>query len=231
MAGGGFLPMKLKRKDLDQVNDDFSDFSLSSPARKIRRLDADLPPIMEEEEHALPEKLAYGGVVTGTELNSVPVNHERAIVLFNPANSPLYYSPSDVSVSVDPLVISEFKNEFLRSACSDEGKSVDDDETSRYKQKNRISNGCLAVVPWVPSQFPYTQSTEMSQTETPELMEADEVGEATMDIEEDNNATLPLQNAYEFGGMSGNEGLQWPQQHCMMPLPPQNTSTPITWFQ
>lgn len=38
MAGGGFLPMKLKRKDLDQVNDDFSDFSLSSPARKIRRL-------------------------------------------------------------------------------------------------------------------------------------------------------------------------------------------------
>lgn len=45
--------MKKKRKEveeLDQVNDDFSDFSLSSPARKIRRLDAHLPPIMEEEE-------------------------------------------------------------------------------------------------------------------------------------------------------------------------------------
>lgn len=30
--------MKMKRKDLDQINDEFSDFSLSSPARKIRRL-------------------------------------------------------------------------------------------------------------------------------------------------------------------------------------------------
>lgn len=32
------MKMKMKRKDLDQINDDFSDFSLSSPARKIRRL-------------------------------------------------------------------------------------------------------------------------------------------------------------------------------------------------
>lgn len=30
--------MKMKRKDIEEVNDDFSDFSLSSPARKIRRL-------------------------------------------------------------------------------------------------------------------------------------------------------------------------------------------------
>ena len=28
----------MKRKDLDQFNDEFSDFSLSSPAWKIRRL-------------------------------------------------------------------------------------------------------------------------------------------------------------------------------------------------
>lgn len=33
-----FTGFKLKRKDLEDVNDDFSDFSLSSPARKIRRL-------------------------------------------------------------------------------------------------------------------------------------------------------------------------------------------------
>ncbi|KAE8657966.1 hypothetical protein F3Y22_tig00116976pilonHSYRG00207 [Hibiscus syriacus] len=55
---------KFKRKNIDQVNDDFSDFSLSSPATKIRRLDADLPPIIEED--------------------SFPENHERAIVLFYP---------------------------------------------------------------------------------------------------------------------------------------------------
>lgn len=34
----GFLSVKMKRKDLEEVNDDFSEFSLSSPARKIRRL-------------------------------------------------------------------------------------------------------------------------------------------------------------------------------------------------
>lgn len=34
----GYLSMKMKRKDLEEVNDEFSDFSLSSPARKIRRL-------------------------------------------------------------------------------------------------------------------------------------------------------------------------------------------------
>lgn len=38
MAGYDCLPMKMKRKEIDRVNDEFSDFSLSSPARKIRRL-------------------------------------------------------------------------------------------------------------------------------------------------------------------------------------------------
>lgn len=38
MAGYNCLPMKMKRKEIDRVNNDFSDFSLSSPARKIRRL-------------------------------------------------------------------------------------------------------------------------------------------------------------------------------------------------
>ncbi|RRT46139.1 hypothetical protein B296_00022640 [Ensete ventricosum] len=34
----GFWHGKLKRKDLEEVYDDFAEFSLSSPARKIRRL-------------------------------------------------------------------------------------------------------------------------------------------------------------------------------------------------
>lgn len=34
----GFWHGKLKRKDLEDVYDDFAEFSLSSPARKIRRL-------------------------------------------------------------------------------------------------------------------------------------------------------------------------------------------------
>ena len=34
----GFLSGKMKRKDVDDVLDEFSKFSLSSAARKIRRL-------------------------------------------------------------------------------------------------------------------------------------------------------------------------------------------------
>lgn len=34
----GYVPAKMKRKDLEEVYDEFSEFSLSSPVRKIRRL-------------------------------------------------------------------------------------------------------------------------------------------------------------------------------------------------
>lgn len=39
------FPKMMKRKEIDDVNDDFSDFSLSSPARKIRRL-VNIPPCL-----------------------------------------------------------------------------------------------------------------------------------------------------------------------------------------
>ncbi|KAK9098313.1 hypothetical protein Syun_025358 [Stephania yunnanensis] len=51
--------MKMKRKDLEEVVDDFTDFYLTSPARKIRRLDAELPPIMEEDEPGIPIGLRF----------------------------------------------------------------------------------------------------------------------------------------------------------------------------
>jgi len=89
------LSGKLKRKDIDQVNDDFSDFSLSSPATKIRRLDAELPPIIEEEEPFVE-------------------NHEKAIVLFNPFLHPNLHnhlrSPSTLSLSLNSDLISGFKS-------------------------------------------------------------------------------------------------------------------------
>ncbi|XVE71917.1 hypothetical protein DITRI_Ditri10aG0189700 [Diplodiscus trichospermus] len=202
---------KLKRKDIDQVNDDFSDFSLSSPATKIRRLDADLPPIMEEEE-CLPE------------------NHERAIVLFDPllhnnnsdSNTPLLRSPSNLSISSD--IISGFKSQFLRAS---DMKSADYDE-AKSKESNKATEGCLAVVPWVPSRIPSVESSD-GEVEVTESMEADE-----MDVEENNsnNARMEQENGYEFGGLRPGEALHhWTQQHCMISQPPQNTFTPITWSQ
>ncbi|KAH1037992.1 hypothetical protein J1N35_039735 [Gossypium stocksii] len=195
---------KLKRKDIDQVNDDFSDFSLSSPATKIRRLDADLPPIIEED--CLPE------------------NHEKAIVLFNPNplllhdTPPLSSPPSTLSFSFDSHLLSGFKNQILRAA---DMKSA---ETEESKMENE---GCLAVVPWVPSQIASVESRD-SEQQVPASMETDE-----MDVEENcsNNGIMQEEHGYGLDGLKPREALHnWAQQqHCMLPQPPQNPFTPITW--
>ncbi|KAG7578893.1 hypothetical protein ISN45_Aa03g030580 [Arabidopsis thaliana x Arabidopsis arenosa] len=190
MAGYNCLPMKMKRKEIDRVNNDFSDFSLSSPARKIRRLDLDLPPIMEEDE-----------------IKSVPVNEERAIVLYKPLQQ--YHQPSNEQLFVDRDFISGFKNRFLHDAVVADDLCADDDDEKNKQQ---------AVVRWDQSQF---QSFE------PEITELDGedamMEEAAMDVEE---PSLPQQQ--KPGGL-----LQWQQQqlHCMVPQLPQTNSTPISWYR
>jgi hypothetical protein len=69
------------------------------------------------------------------------------------------------------------------------------------------------------------------------------MGEAAMDIEEDNNdqnysGSVGLgqaqgNQAFGFGGIRvGSDGLpQWQQQHCLVPQIPQNPNpTPVTWL-
>ncbi|GMY35142.1 hypothetical protein FCV25MIE_30384 [Fagus crenata] len=223
---------KMKRKDLelDEFSDDFSDFSLSSPARKIRRLDAELPPIMEEEEAEIGV-VEEAKAVENEDLEllsapPIPNNEEKAIVLFKHVNAPfLQHSPSNLSFSVDCHIISGFKkNQFFESSQFGPKKSAEEEEES-----NVGTNDCLAVVPWIPSQFPPMPAT---QSEGPELMDAEETGVSTMDIEEDNNAGMEQVHTNVNVGGGGSEGLhQWQQQHCLYPQFPQNTSTPITWFR
>ncbi|XP_059636925.1 uncharacterized protein LOC132279027 [Cornus florida] len=238
----GYLPLKMKRKELDRVNDDFSDFSLSSPARKIRRLDTDLPPIMEEDEpeiplvfqHSMPQTQhlsdsmeKVGGPVI-EELPCEPVNEERAIVLFKPMNSPLMQSPSNFSVSVSPDLITGFRNQVV--FWSKESNPIKTAEDEAAANGNTATSECLAVVPWNPSQFPPRQN-EAPHAQASELMEAEEMEATTMDIEDDNIPTEQVQGN-EFGGANVTEGLHhWPQQHCMIPQLPQNTSTPVVWFR
>ncbi|GLU10533.1 hypothetical protein SLE2022_273270 [Rubroshorea leprosula] len=201
-----------KRKDIDLVNDDFSDFSLSSPATKIRRLDAELPPIIEEEE--FPEAPVTEELPAATT--------EKAVVLFKPVNNHVLHSHSNISVSVDSEIISGFKKQFLQSASMSE---VNDMST----------NKCRAVVPWVPSVVPYVAGEDVSPPEAPELMEADEMGVASMDIEENdcvrnNCVSMEQEPGHGNGVLKASESFhQWPQQHCMIPQLPQNTFTPITW--
>ncbi|KAE8707487.1 hypothetical protein F3Y22_tig00110383pilonHSYRG00030 [Hibiscus syriacus] len=137
---------KEKRNEFDrkfkEKNNDFSDLLLSSLATKICRLDAYLSPIIEED--------------------SFPENHERAIIIFNPSplhqcnTPPLCSSPSNPIVSLHYDFISDFKNQFLRAI---DMKSV---ETEEDKKDNE---GCLAVVPWVPSQIPSVESIDVGERE------------------------------------------------------------------
>ncbi|KAL9262550.1 hypothetical protein AKJ16_DCAP12627 [Drosera capensis] len=224
---------KMKRKDhefdLDHVSNDFSDFSLSSPARKIRRLDAELPPIIEEEDADVVLDRALSEEGSFVEL--VKPNDERAIVLFNPAEFSL---PSSVSgFSISPRLITNLKNQALwknRPRPVIVELDGDDDEEENIDMKED-ENSSLAVIPWNPSQ-------ELKQQQAPiveeqDSMEAEDMELEPMDIEEEMGAGLAQAN--EFGNqVSGSESMQqhvWQQQHCMVPRPPQNIPAPVIWYR
>uniref|UniRef100_A0A1J3HE96 Uncharacterized protein n=1 Tax=Noccaea caerulescens TaxID=107243 RepID=A0A1J3HE96_NOCCA len=215
--------LSMKRKDIDRVNEEFSDFSLTSPARKIRRLDVDLPPVMEEGgvDMAMQETEAE-------QIESIPVNEERAIVLFKPL---LYHQPSSSGqLFVDSDLISGFRNRFFRDAS----RAVDNND------EDETSNKCQAVVCWSPSMIGNFQ-----QPRTLEIVELDETGEdavmdeAAMEVEEDNRSTglsFPQQGQQQQEDPTYGYGLhQWQQQqqqqHCMIPPLPQVNTTPVTWFR
>lgn len=93
--------------------------------------DADLPPIMEEEEPEVPfgfkqqptadkhipgyiEPTGDSGSCPMTEeLPTIPENEERALVLFRPMSTPLLLSPSNFSVSVNSDIIAGIKSKHL----------------------------------------------------------------------------------------------------------------------
>ncbi|TKY60779.1 hypothetical protein E2542_SST17878 [Spatholobus suberectus] len=192
----------LKRKGV--VDELIDDFPLASPATKIRRLDAELPPIVEEEE-PLP----------------LP-NEERALVLFKP----LVHSPSSFSLILDPDLMSGIRNtgQFLWS------KQCDRVTGSETHDKD---NDELALVPWVPSpSYQFSNVDDPHNTNT-ELMEADEMGEGEgvgsmmMDIDQENECDIDAITSTSIIRYPGiTEGFQ---QHCLLPQLPHNTSTPITW--
>ncbi|KAK4756153.1 hypothetical protein SAY87_006280 [Trapa incisa] len=231
---------KTKRKDLDQVNDDFSDFSLSSPARKIRRLDAELPPIVEDDDIEYPMSTEQPGPEVrpaGTSLMieelpppSSPINEERALVLFKPVRSPVLQqqSPSILSVSVDADWISEFKNRNLWGSLSGSERSLEDDAGPADSNRNR----CMAVVPWVANQL--SSSTE-PLAETAEEMETEETEGAMMEIEQSTaDGTSQQPPNHQYGDMKDSNSSSLPQwQHCLSLTPqfPPATSSPIVWYR
>ena len=93
-------------------------------------------------------------------------------------------------------------------------KSADYDK-AKSEQSNKAAEGCLAVVPWVPSQIPLVESSD-GELEVLESMEGDE-----MDVEENNSNDVRMEQ--EHGGLlKPSEAFHWTHQHCMIPQPPQN---------
>lgn len=224
---------KSKRKEIDEVNDEFLDFSLSSPARKIRRLDAELSPIIEEEEPVVSvglsqlEREGSGGsnARRGLVIEELPIvqdNEDRALVVFRPRTTPLARSPSNFTV--DPSIVSGFKNQVLWPNQRDRWTAYN--VSREHDKDSEGANECLAMVPWVPSQCnPPAESEVAPQIDSADTMEAEDMEEARMDIEEEGDFG-------HTGGMNSNQGFQhWQQQHCLVPQPPQNTSMPLVWFR
>lgn len=239
-----YYSLKMKRKDLEDVYDEFSDFSLSSPARKMRRLDAELPPIIEEveepevpiafEQPAIHPSFGNNAVKRGLvieELPSVPENEERALVLFKPMNTSPMHSPSNFSVKVDPQFMNGFRSQVFWDNRVNAFRLADNEATQQ--EDSSSAKQCLAVVPWVPSQHPSAEEAGVdSQPDISDMMDAEDIEGVAMDVE-DSSVNAEPRAGVEAGAVIANEGFHhWQQQHCMMaPQLPQNTSTPVSWYQ
>ncbi|KAI4380245.1 hypothetical protein MLD38_006460 [Melastoma candidum] len=169
----------MKRKGLD-LDLEF-DFSLSSPAPKIRHLDTELPTIAEDEEYEWSSSVTERMEAEDDLASGAPVeNGERVIVVFRPVEEYLLrlHSPSSFSVSVDSELIAGFRSQFPWSNISSvDGVAKDVGGSSNLK--------CTAVVRWVLSQFPAPPGVEIIYSEVMET--EDGGGEGEMEVEADNS--------------------------------------------
>ncbi|CAN1159550.1 hypothetical protein LINPERPRIM_LOCUS22247 [Linum perenne] len=221
---------KRKCLDFDLVADDFSDFSLSSPALKIRRLDAEsLPPMMDEDgspatyDHSatFPEDGAAAAPVVEMGESVPPTqseNLERALVLFRPVNIlPTSCSQSNYSVALDSQLLSCLNRDQLLSS----GQAFEIESGGSQISDASDRDGCRAVVPWV------SQHSIMQGFPT-ESMEPDEAGVVSMDVE-DSEDNGNIEQGRQFCNSSVPQLQQ--QQHCLIPELPRNNLTPVTWLR
>ncbi|KAL0903348.1 hypothetical protein M5K25_027721 [Dendrobium thyrsiflorum] len=203
---------RMKRRGVGEIYDDFTDLSLSAPATKIRRLDAEFPPFMEERQQVVGSMLdvelsegemsnaAPNAGVTMNESSFPPAgNVERALVLYKPVNYQL-----DPSLNINPELITGLrKSVFWPGSC--------DIVQESFGKGYHIN--CLALVPWAPSESHTTATMVELSTSRSELLEE------PMEIENDQSAK---------SGIECESFHQW-QKHCMLPeLTQTTTAAPIT---
>lgn len=135
-----------------------------------------------------------------------------------------------ITDSLDKVLRSSQENSWSWRVAN-EGEAAAEGEEN---DSSSSSNGCQAVVPWLPPRFPSTNGDGSHQFNINETtMDDEEMGEAAaMDVED--STSIQQSNTNEGGGsVLLNQGLpQWQQQqHCTILQPPQNTTTPIVWYR
>ncbi|XP_062218180.1 uncharacterized protein LOC133918350 [Phragmites australis] len=219
-----------KRKELEQVVDGLSDFSLSGPAAKSRRLDRGLPPIMEEEPPA--PSMAFRREMLGEEINSDVIMpsvedlmegamaphvscEDMSLVLYKPVDNLVPFGPG---ISSSSFIVSSDLIRGLKNHAFNQGNYHELED----KSPERCNS--LALVPWAPLQIAIRSDWVASELETTQNfevpMEADETEATSMDVEDAPEATAV--------GFDGENLHQW-QQHCMTPPSLPNPSTHVMW--
>uniref|UniRef100_A0A0D9VC51 Uncharacterized protein n=1 Tax=Leersia perrieri TaxID=77586 RepID=A0A0D9VC51_9ORYZ len=219
-----------KRKELEQVVDGLSDFSLSGPAAKSRRLDIGLPPIMEEETPG--PSMSFGHEMLGEEINSAvsmhimedmvggdmeshPSGEDKALVLYKPVDNTVHIGMGTLnpSIIISPDLIRGLKNQAFNQRNY---HGLEDRSPGR--------SNSLALVPWTPPQIATISDWSACKSGSREFievpMESDETGVDSMDVEESPEATV--------AAIDGESLHQW-QQHCMTPSSLPNPSAPVMW--
>lgn len=212
----------MKRKDYEDKYDDFSSIYLASPSAKSRRLDPNLLGLTNEDPtisgvvSEVVEPLAAATPPTPSVGGGDGCN-EKALVVYNPTNTPLFKSPTspDFSLIVSSDLIPGLKEQFMLLGNSKMVKPLMD--SMAEDKVTDVSDDRLAVVPWVAARAE-PQAAGMSAA-----MEAEEV--EMMDADDKSNGNV------SEAAVEGAEGLeQWQQQqHCMRPKLFPNTYTPVSW--
>ncbi|KAK8968400.1 hypothetical protein KSP40_PGU010716 [Platanthera guangdongensis] len=210
-----FVLGKTKRKGFDDVYDDFSALSLSAPAPKARRLDAELPSVMEMGQrvgdpvanHKHSAGFMCDAMADSLHITKKPiVKEELALVLYTPLHH--QFSPT---FKMDPELLSGLKKPVRLH------RNLSQPEESLVEEQQSSTANCLAVVPWVSTiSDPSTQVSSVSGAVEEDVMDAAEYGES-MEIEGELGQIV---------GASVGSLPQW-QQHCMNPALSQVPSTPI----
>eukprot|EP01018_Ginkgo_biloba_P027633 Gb_18529 [translate_table: standard] len=247
---------RLKRKDVGEVAMDYICGDDLAPSKKMR-VDPGFPSIFDNGPDFVmacddlpveisPQPQPTEPFVMVPEPPPVVPNEEKALVLYKPVNPPIFpggpaAGSADLPIKFNANCLPNYQATWQMNSMVNmpdlfrfvrAPDSAWNSENLKRSESNPVDNR-LAVVPWVPSQFPSaTQESSSNEKlscdngiECIDSMPVED--EDAISMEEDPMQPPPSSTIACTGvtNETGIEGVQW--QHCMTPQPPQNTQ--VMW--